>query len=292
MGPPAITLLLSGLPRAGTTLLCALLNECAETVALAEPLLGGRDGDRAWLRRDLESLAAATRHLAPRGGRVISRHVGGTVPDNWMSAPTADAAPRRQMSLHGLVRLARPVNPGFTLVIKENELFVALLPELTADFPVMALLRDPLAVLAGWQTVPLPVGAGRLPRAEALAPALAAALARRSDRLARQIVLLDWLWRGLTALPPERVLRYEDLMVAPVATLGRLTPHPWLNPRPLRAVDPRQRYPGVDLAPLAEALWPLRREVERFYPDFTARLALHFRPPLVAAPRSAPAEEA
>ena len=41
------TALLTGIPRAGTTLTCALLNELPNTIALAEPPVFEALGDRA-----------------------------------------------------------------------------------------------------------------------------------------------------------------------------------------------------------------------------------------------------
>jgi hypothetical protein len=48
-------------------------------------------------------------------------------------------------------------------------------------------------------------------------------------------------------------------------------------PRPLTqsVVDPRTRYPGVDLAALGEALLAIEADVEPFYPDFAASLRPH-----------------
>ena len=57
----------------------------------------------------------------------------------------------------------RHLTPGFDLVVKHNALFTALLPDLLSAFPVYGIVRNPLAVLASWNAVNLPVKQGRIP---------------------------------------------------------------------------------------------------------------------------------
>ncbi len=109
---------------------------------------------------------------------------------------------------------------------------------------------------------------------EAFAPALAARLDAIAGRVERQIAIMGFLLRTYTEFPAGQVIRYEDMLANPEAELSRLTPHPAPAGRKLRAVDPASRYAGVDLAGLAEALWPLRGIIERFYPDFAASCAV------------------
>ena len=54
----------------------------------------------------------------------------------------------------------RHLTPGFDLVVKHNALFTALLPDLLSAFPVYGIVRNPLAVLASWNAVNLPVKQG------------------------------------------------------------------------------------------------------------------------------------
>jgi hypothetical protein len=91
--------------------------------------------------------------------------------------------------------------------------FTALLEGLTHCFPTYALVRNPLSVLASWNSVALPVRQGRLPMAERLDPSLRRMLRRRSDRFERQICLLGWFFGtrryavGASVLLPHRSRR-------------------------------------------------------------------------------------
>lgn len=269
------TLLLTGLPRSGTTLACALLNDCPDTIALAEPLRLEPHGDRARAVAEIEAFLAGARRQLIEQGQAPSLHVGGAIPDNWAAEPTADPVRRPSRAERGLVRFAKPLSADFRLIVKHPGEFSALLDLLAPRHPLFALVRDPLAVLASWQTVDFPVATGRLPAAEALNPALAALLAGIAAPLARQVALIDWLLRRyLALLGPERILRYEDLTTAPAATLARFGVRP-TGTRPLAPLDPARRYPSVDLRPLAAALLPIAPTCERLYPGFAAALHRH-----------------
>ena len=71
-----------------------------------------------------------------------------------------DARLRRFRGEWGEIAIDKPLSARFTLLIKHNALFAALLPRLTESFPCLALVRNPLSVLASWQTVDLPVHPG------------------------------------------------------------------------------------------------------------------------------------
>ena len=120
----------------------------------------------------------------------------------------------------------KPLSPRFTLLVKHNALFAALLPRLADSFPVLALVRNPLSVLASWQTVNLPVNRGRLPAGEELDPDLHRALEDEPEVLRRQVIILDWFFaRYHDHLAPADILRYEDLMESGGRTLFRRLGH-------------------------------------------------------------------
>ncbi len=110
-----------------------------------------------------------------------------------------------------------------------------------------------------------------MPTAERFCPELAAALDARSDQLGRQITLLAWLFRTYAQLPPESILRYEEVAKDPTSGLSALTGGDRLS-HVAKSFDMHERYRGADWRRLAEALLEIRSEVEWFYPDFVSRL--------------------
>jgi hypothetical protein len=164
------------------------------------------------------------------------------------------------------------VSPSFNLIVKHHE-FTVFADRLTEHFPVFAVVRHPLAALASWQTVDMPIYHGHLISAEVFDAELTARLAAEPDRIRRQVVLMEWLLQSYSRFPRDRILRYEDLMAAPRQHLARFSAKARDPGRALRAYDPARRYPGIDLAILAEALLPLAPVAETFYPGIEESLA-------------------
>lgn len=229
------TWLLTGVPRGGTTLACELINRLPDARALDEPLRPGRlireavrpdggvDGDA--ITSAIETFAAAQRRSLLERGTAVTKHVDGRIIGAKVSDEHASGGDRRRLRQHGETALGVPESPEFMLVIKHPIAFTALLEILLPAFPVTALVRNPLAVVASWETVPMPVRDGDFGLPPAVAPGLAAHLATLDDRLDRQVELLAWFYeRYRDALPAKRVIRYEDVVASGGRALAPVIP--------------------------------------------------------------------
>lgn len=216
-------LILTGVPRSGTTLCCSLMNRAADTVALVEPMpVHALPLDHAQAVAAVRGFFRASRSSLLAAGEATGQQIDGRGPDNFFDSQRDASGLRVRKAQLGTVRIDKPLSASFTLAVKHNAAFAALLPELAEAFECLALVRNPLAVLASWNSVDLPVARGRLPAGERLAPELAAALDAEPTLLARQLLLLDWLFaRYAEALPRIRILRYEDLVESQGAALAQ-----------------------------------------------------------------------
>ncbi len=231
---PAITdacVLLTGLPRGGTTLACELLNHLPDVRALDEPMDPNRllrdaarqEGppiDGAAIRTAIERFALEQRRSIIDRGTALTLHVGGRVIGARVS-DVRDADGRRvPMGRRGEIAVERPASPDFTLVIKHPVAFTALLGILLERFAVFAVVRNPLAVLCSWESAPFMQREGRLGLRPEIAPEIARRLEATEDRLERQLELLGWFFECYASLlPRERVIRYEDMIATGGAAL-------------------------------------------------------------------------
>ena len=268
---PAVprTWLLSGVPRSGTSLCCRLADALPDTVALSEPIrrkaFGGMETPRAACARigDFAEQARA-RILAER--RASSVQVDGRLDDNRTAPRHTDAGLRRLRGEWGDIAIDKPLSARFTLLIKHNALFAALLPRLTETFPCLALVRNPLSVLASWQTVDLPVHRGRIPAGEELDGELHRALEREPEVLARQIIVLDWFFGRFHAyLDPANVIRYEDVVESGGVALFRRLGHGGARPVELTSRNDSALYDAAVIDTLLEALLDGGGHWARFY---------------------------
>ena len=237
-------------------------------VALSEPMsraefAGLTSSAEACVR--VRRFAAEAGRLVRRDRRAPSLHVGGRLDDNVV-AVDPDAGLRRRRAEQGEIRIDKPLTDRFTLLIKHNALFAALLPQLAKTFACVALVRNPLAALASWQTVDLPVNRGRIPAGEQFDRGLREALRHATDVLARQTVVLDWFFTQYAEnLPPERIVRYEDLISTGGGALFRVLGHPSATSQPLTSRNDHAVYRRADIAGLLAALVDAGGAWTRFY---------------------------
>jgi len=214
--------LITGTPRSGTTLICSLLNKLPDTVALHEPMnvwdfAECRDGGAVTDR--IENFCAETRKSLHEQGFAISKHVQGKIPDNVASDQVNRSGTRLRRTEHGRVVVDKPLSQDFTLAVKHPGAFSALLETLSKRFECYAIVRNPLATLASWNSLAwLPLKDGHSPIGEKLDVDLARDLAAKSDPLERQIHILEWFYdRFRRFLPEGALIKYEDL----IASRGR-----------------------------------------------------------------------
>lgn len=222
--------IITGLPRSGTSLSCYLLNQCVDTVALSEPPIAAMDTptgtDHTHISAGIRHYFVQTRHTLLTEGSALSHQINGAIPDNYAAAQSDDRGIRPMLARVDQVQFNKPLTADFTLCIKHPAPFTALLAELNRHFNCYAIIRNPLAVLASWNSVKVPIGQrGHIPAAERLDAHLTATLAGIADKLDRQLYLLDWFFRQYaTLLPPARILRYEAMIADPGAILSAITP--------------------------------------------------------------------
>jgi hypothetical protein len=209
--------LITGIPRSGTSFAAALIDDCPDAICLSEPLHHvalmehaptAPDFVRA-LARDVASL----RRQLNQGGAVADRRAsdGGPI-TNYFS--TGSCGPRLDQS-----RIVERRKPGlggnFLLAVKHNALFAAVLPEIieSGSFAIVALVRDPVRVIASWRSVDLPVSSGRLPAAEKFWSEMTSICGADMDLLDKHILIYDCFCRRFAALPQLKVLKFDEFLL-------------------------------------------------------------------------------
>ncbi len=251
---------LTGLPRSGSTLTCHLLNRCADTVALHEPIPMGELAQRGTadgLMQGVEQFYRDTRQSLLQERRALSKTVGGTVPDNTFGEARGGAENlRRSLASHGEVSFeSKELSADFTLAIKHNAGFTALLERLVQQFPCYGIVRHPLAVLSSWNSVNLPVQQGHVPVGEKIDAGLRHALERLEDRHERQLYILEWFFeRFARLLPRAAILRYEDVVASGGRALEPVTTAAGSLDEPLQSKNSNAAYDVGQMRVIGEKL--------------------------------------
>lgn len=241
-------LIITGLPRSGTTLAAAVIDQAPDSLCLSEP-----DGhvdlmkDAASPEDFVTSLCQeydAVRRTILGGGSVLDRRRGDGAPiTNYFSDPLPDGRRETVFTTRGVTRSG--LSADFVLGVKHNALYAAVLPEIVQSgrFRVIAIVRDPIAVLTSWRTLDLPISHGRLPAGERFWPALAALGRADLDLTDKQIRICDLLLCRFGQLADRiAVIPYEVFVADPaqlMAAAGIRQPAPSqivgiARPAPLR----------------------------------------------------------
>lgn len=206
--------LLTGIPRSGTTLCCKLLNQIEGVIALHEPI------DPQKIKSTLKK--AAVIDVAAQIDTINIALINGTafehgdsknlVLDNPINAQKQNNDLRTLKAQRGLISLP-PIPSNTSLFIKQNAMFAALASELTKDYELVAIIRNPINVIASWMSVDLPVNKGHIPGGEKFDSNLSNILSTIDNTLERQIEIYHWFISQYVA-SGLNIIKYEDIILS------------------------------------------------------------------------------
>lgn len=241
-------LIVTGVPRAGTTLTAALLDGLDDTVCINEPVWQSRWSREGGSREDYVARIAAdfarVRATLLSGGSVETRVKGG---GGTLTNYFDPSRKRLDVALEPFTRAG--LSPGFLLAMKHNAHYACVLPELAAqqDTGVLAIIRDPVTTIASWRSVDLPVSKGRLPAAEPYWPEIRNIHLSADDLLVKQARILEALFARFDALSDRiAIVKLEDVIADPL-TFSRLLGREQLRSAPIApssvgaSLDPAER---------------------------------------------------
>jgi hypothetical protein len=262
-------IVITGLGRSGTTLTCHLLNKLPNTIALSEPISPGKFADhlpdQEAVCDGVEGFYRRQRRLALKKGVVISKHVGGVVPDNTKGMV---GGVRSRIADKGKISIDKSIEPDFNLAIKDVGMFTALLPALAKRFPCYAIVRNPLAVWASARSIqPGKRGKGNNPPAIArYDPDTFGRLQETGDQVEWWLTQLHLSFeRYLTVLPEGHVLRYEDLVESGGRSLEVIVPAARELDEPLQSKNFNPLYNQDEMLRLGERLLESEGAYWNFY---------------------------
>ncbi|OAV44835.1 hypothetical protein [Lewinella sp. 4G2] len=207
-------IILTGVPRSGTTLACFLLSKIPHVVALNEPMRTAKYRSRSEALSAVPEFYADTRKSILERGVATARAVKGKMTTNHFAQVKGK---RVKLVSKQEIEIDKPLGPDFRLACKHNALFTILQDDLRQDHPFFAIIRNPLAVLASWKSVEIPASRGEVRALDYLLPEAGERLKAAGDVDQRQLFILDWYFRKYAELEANQVIKYEDI----IATDGK-----------------------------------------------------------------------
>ncbi len=205
-----MNILLTGIPRAGTTLAASLLDAEANTVCLNEPEWQHPHPtlDAVGFALAVKEDFAAVREKLLAGIPVPDRRdaEGGALTNYY------DSGTNKNFVMHPLVR--KNLTADFTLAMKHNGPYLAALPELVTlgCFDIRAVIRHPLPVIRSWRRLALPISKGEMPNATAYWPEMKVLTESKLPLLEKQVRMLELMFARIFDYQSQvKLVRYEDI---------------------------------------------------------------------------------
>jgi hypothetical protein len=219
-------LIITGIPRSGTTLAAAIIDQAPDTLCLSEP---DRHVDLMREAASAEDFVSslcnefdALRQTILAGGPVLDRrHADGALVTNYFTTPLANGHRAAAYTMRGVIRPG--LSADFVLGVKHNALYASVLPELVRSgrFRVIAIIRDPVALMMSWRSLDLPISRGRLPAGERFWLALAELTRADLDLTEKQLRICDLLLSRFEQLADRiAVVPYEEFVTNPARLLA------------------------------------------------------------------------
>lgn len=268
-------LIISGIPRGGTTLTAALIDGLPNAVCLNEPQWHSRwiwgvnttatdfakwlVGDFAWVRHRLLT--------------------GQTVPDRRRPDSTTavtDYYQRKENfkadNTYQVINFRRDgLSKDFILGSKHNGLYVGALEEIVelGHFGVLVVLRHPIDAIASWRTLPnIPLYQGNMPGALRFWVEMREVVtSTQMDVLEKQVILYEMLCHRYYKLRERvKIVKYEDITQDP-NHITRALGLPETLERSLIAPKPRN-IPADELEKITVMLRHRAEYIHHFYDGF------------------------
>ncbi|MBR9919603.1 MAG: hypothetical protein GYB31_02115 [Bacteroidetes bacterium] len=254
-------IILTGVPRSGTTLTCFLLTEIPNSVALNEPVRIGRLRTKENIIEGIGTFFQENRHTLLTEKTAIARATKKGITDNNF----ADGKGRKTIAKKQRVTIDKDLNPDFYLGIKHNATFTILMDELRAIYPFFAQIRNPIPVLGSWNSLDVPASRGEVRASEWLNTKLHKELEAMDDLYEKQLHILQWYFEQYTKLPESSIIRYEDLIKTNGRSLQTVVPEAANLEYPLESKNRSKLYDSDIMKRLGEKLLSRDHACWQFY---------------------------
>lgn len=214
-------ILVTGIPRSGTTLLSALLDCPPDSVSIGEPHgLGAlqkkyADNHNGFVNRLIEFFSE-TREIIANGNAILDRFsINGKPLTNYVG-DRVDGIRCKEYIIKD--RLISNINKEYYLIFKSPVIFTAVLPAIISNncFKVISIIRNPVSTILSWNSVNFPISNARLPAGELYWPDLGKIVGLDCSVLEKQAMIWELFARRYLDYKKEIILlRYEDLVANP-----------------------------------------------------------------------------
>ncbi len=257
-------LIVTGIPRSGTTLTTSLLDGLTNSVCLSEPswqagLFKQTDNVNELVKRLENDFNNIRRKILSNEPIQDRRNEEGVPVTNYIKYSKDGKTTKNKHAKHFILKVK---NKDFLLGMKHNAHYTSILPQLAKSnfFSVLAIVRHPVTTILSWQKVNFPISRGRLPGAERFWPEIKSISNSNDPLIVKQVKIYELFCERYLSLNDKLyLLKYENLVESP-SILEQLTEK---NYERDIAVKPRMNNSHYN----AEMAETIMESLERYAPN-------------------------
>lgn len=265
-------ILITGIPRSGTTLLTSLLSKQTECVAFSEPewmkTIRAKSATCLDFVHHFDHQRAKIRSQISRGQPIavkVSRFNEG-LPENYYHRNNQGQVlvdKEEQLVTFPQSYSEQP------FVFKANAQFTACLKPLinTADTQLIAVIRNPIATIMSWRSLDLPISKGHVKVAEKYSSDFHQHVTCNDDLLIKQVQIIDWFFHQyLTFINQIKLVKYEDLVANTNSVISSITGNSDVSCKKLSSQNNNRSYNHRESDLIKSALIKHGTYHKKFYP--------------------------
>lgn len=242
------SILITGIPRSGTSLLTRLLSQQENTLCFSEPVwlreIRYENQSRQQFAESLFNKINDIRNEIKKGNPVeitVNKNTG-KIPDNYFQRSN-----KKVINIKQTKKIHTEYNKDLVLVVKSNTLFTTCLKDLvnTEAWNVFSLVRNPLFVLRSWRSLDIPISKGLIKIGELYSKDLRK-IVREENLLVRQVKILNWFYKQYGLYNNNNCIKYESVIDFPNKTLEKILLRKYVNADKLTSQNIDSRYPNME----------------------------------------------
>jgi hypothetical protein len=260
------TLLITGIPRSGTSLITKLISEQQNTLCFSEP---------TWLkeiRHDKQSCEEFKNNLTEKVNQIRNEVKKGNpvemtvekgtnhLPENYYNRQK-----NKIINLKETRKVHIEYSKDLIICIKSNTLFTACIKALIDEeaWKVCSVVRSPLFVLMSWRSLNIPISEGKIKIGEIYSKEIRE-IVKEKDLLIRQVKILDWFFKTYADYS-ENIIKYENLVNNPQEVLNTLLNRSDTHKFDLKSKNNEKVYNSIEKNNLSETLARYAQNSTKFY---------------------------
>jgi len=217
------TLLITGIPRSGTSLITKLISKQQNTICFSEPKwlkeIRHNNQNSEEFKNNLRQKIHQIRNEIKNGNPVEITVERGTnyLPENYYN--------RRKNKIINLKETKKVYiehSKDLILCVKSNVLFTSCIEALVNEdsWRIYSIIRNPLFVLMSWRSLNIPISKGEIKIGEVYSQEIRK-IVKEEDLLIKQVKILDWFFKTYFYYN-KNIIKYEDLINNPQGILNKL----------------------------------------------------------------------